>query len=368
MSSSETQAPTPPVGVIESLSRGFDLVAKKYWLLLIPLVLDVFLWLGPRITFQPAMNIMLDSFVDVWEPILSSHQQGMYTFFLSQTEGFQESINALQPQYLPLYGVPSIITGREAIDTNPGNFRPYIITANSPREMFGLFALSIGISLVFSTGYALQIANSVRPTRQKLTQLARRYVTILSQFVVLAVFVPLLILVFYLPFLLVTWRLLALSEVMNGFMGIAVGRIANLIGILGLFLILWLATFAIFTGHGILLNQRNIIEALWDSIRVVQWNMSATLFLLLIIVVIDGAMRALWFTANPDSALLIGVSIIGNAFISTGLIAATFIFFDDRHRYWQELRTRLVTELERRRSRQESAQTRQDSQNTPPEV
>ena len=40
----------PPPGVIGSLRAGFDVVSSHVWLILLPIVLDVFLWLGPRLS------------------------------------------------------------------------------------------------------------------------------------------------------------------------------------------------------------------------------------------------------------------------------------------------------------------------------
>ena len=44
-------------------------------------------------------------------------------------------------------------------------------------------------------------------------------------------------------------------------------------------------------------------------------------------------------------------SVPRNAFISTGLLTASFVFFRDRYRYWRELRAELMAELERRRQK-----------------
>ena len=40
----------PPPGVIGSLRAGFDAVSSHVVLILLPLALDVFLWLGPRLS------------------------------------------------------------------------------------------------------------------------------------------------------------------------------------------------------------------------------------------------------------------------------------------------------------------------------
>ena len=42
--------PTPPIGVIDSFGKGFETVMSQIALISIPLLLDLFLWLGPRLS------------------------------------------------------------------------------------------------------------------------------------------------------------------------------------------------------------------------------------------------------------------------------------------------------------------------------
>src|SRR5215211_467087 len=46
----------PPPGVIGSLKAGFDVVAGHVFLILIPLLLDLFLWLGPRLSVSKVLG------------------------------------------------------------------------------------------------------------------------------------------------------------------------------------------------------------------------------------------------------------------------------------------------------------------------
>ncbi len=65
VSPSTTQQP-PTLGVIDAVSAGLDAVLRHPWLLLIPLALDLFLWVGPRVQapalyrlFEPTLRQML---------------------------------------------------------------------------------------------------------------------------------------------------------------------------------------------------------------------------------------------------------------------------------------------------------------------
>jgi len=84
----------------------------------------------------------------------------------------------------------------------------------------------------------------------------------------------------------------------------------------------------------------------------VQWNMSATIFLVLLVVIINLSLTYIW-TLAPTGSWLAVVGVAGHAFVTTGLIAATFVFFKDRYRYWQEMRAEILAELERQRAQSE---------------
>ena len=45
-----------PTGVIETLSAGFAAVNRQLWVLLLPVLLDVFLWLGPHVSYSPLVG------------------------------------------------------------------------------------------------------------------------------------------------------------------------------------------------------------------------------------------------------------------------------------------------------------------------
>ena len=72
MGSENISAPTPPVGVIESFTVGFETVASRLVLLLLPLVLDLFLWVGPRLSYRPAF---MSYYEDIWQPTMASFDE-----------------------------------------------------------------------------------------------------------------------------------------------------------------------------------------------------------------------------------------------------------------------------------------------------
>src|ERR1051326_6269870 len=52
--------PEPPLGIIASITSGFETVNARLELILLPLGLDLFLWLGPHLSIKPMMEKFLN--------------------------------------------------------------------------------------------------------------------------------------------------------------------------------------------------------------------------------------------------------------------------------------------------------------------
>ena len=58
----ETQTLPPPPGIIGSLRTGFDTIAGHVTVILMPLALDILLWLGPRVSMDHMLQPVLKQF------------------------------------------------------------------------------------------------------------------------------------------------------------------------------------------------------------------------------------------------------------------------------------------------------------------
>ena len=54
------EALPPPPGVVGSLKAGFDVIASNISVILLPLALDLFLWLGPRLRVDRIFQSLFD--------------------------------------------------------------------------------------------------------------------------------------------------------------------------------------------------------------------------------------------------------------------------------------------------------------------
>lgn len=344
MSIPRFEPPAPPVGVIESLASGFETVAGRLSLVLLPLVLDLFLWTGPRITVQPAIEAFYTNFEATWSPVLEQQPPEVREQFELTADRLAEAARELGPQYLPvvrwpmgdvlLLGVPTFVVW-QSVAPLPFAFEPPLLEVHSLVTMLALAVLlPMGWSVI-GVFYRGLVAQEVRDRRVRLFSLLGRLPLYWLNLAVFVAVLGLLALAVMLPFVMVGLFLFPVAE-----------PLSELVVTAGVFVIMWLGIFASFTVHSVLLNGRWALSALWESVRVVQWNLSSATLLWLLVVGLNLGLGYLfqWAGLTMDQ-WLVPLAIGVHAFLSTALIAATYVYFKDRYRHWHEMRVLLLEKL-----------------------
>src|SRR5512138_223183 len=63
------EALPPPPGVLGSLKAGFDTISVHLTAILLPLALDLLLWLGPRLSVKDYYQSMLPQLAESWRAL-----------------------------------------------------------------------------------------------------------------------------------------------------------------------------------------------------------------------------------------------------------------------------------------------------------
>lgn len=334
--------PKPPVGVIESLTTGFETIASHIGLALFPALLDLFLWLGPRLSISPLTQSLI-AFVNTLTAPDENTAQGLQAMveFL-KTTGERTNVFAFLST-APL-GVPSLID-LNIFDSNPVG-QPLVLGVDNALIFFTL-ALGLAIvGLLLGTVYFVLIGaqfaeDGLTPVsfiKNVIVNWAR--VTALALVAIIFIVTVSFIVIFFVS--VVQLLLVALSSLAPGMSEVGL-FIAALSQTLLAMLILWVLLFLVFSVHGMVLKNRGVFGSIWDSIRLVQWNLLSVVGLFLLIYVISIGLRYLFSLPSPQSWLMLA-GIAGHAFISTGLVAATFAYYKDRYRWWMEMREWLLTQ------------------------
>jgi hypothetical protein len=341
------RAPAPPVGVIESVSTGFETVTGKLILILLPLALDLFLWLGPRLSVRPlVLNLLsqIGRLVDL-EPSVAPVETAWRAILMPVAQRFN-LLSLLSVPAVPRVGclpgawcLPSLMAVRAPVTAPSG--APLVIQVGSWLEVLTLVVALYLIGLFLGACYLGAIAVHVRDARVDLRVLLRQVWGWWARLVAFAALVAAGVVVFMVP---VTVAALIAGQVL-GELGMLVVYFA------GASVGLWVLFYMAFVVHGMILLGRGLFGAIRDSARVVQWNLPSTVGLFAVTAAVSFGLSVIW-SIPAESSWLSLVGIAGHAYVVTGLAAGTFVFFKDRYRWSAELREYLAAraQAERRKT------------------
>jgi hypothetical protein len=331
-----THASTPlaaPIGVIESFGRGFETVLSQLSLIALPLLLDLFLWLGPHLTVAPLLgevSVMLEA------QLRDADVPGeMYDAMHLALQQAGESLNVFGFLSTAPLGVPSMMVANASAVTPLGAVLSVPVSSGVT-----LFGLTVGLSvmgLLLGAAFFGLVARRVLPEEQRgsdeqmLGHLWGHWLRLLG----FAATVLLAMLLF--------GFVMAMLSALLSMLHALLGGVATSLGIA---LWIWALFFVTFTVHGVVMHNRELLPALRNSLRMVRWNMPAVTVLFALIIVLSWGLGFLWSLPPGDSWLLLA-GITAHAFVATGVVAATFHFYQDRLRWCDDMQAALAEQKRR---------------------
>jgi hypothetical protein len=334
-----SQMPKPPLGVLGALRAGFSVVNNRLELALFPLALDLFLWLGPRLSIKPITTALMQGLEQLagysTDPQVAQQMSTMRSFFTDL--GNQYNLFSVLST-APL-GVPSLMAGRMA-DTAPAGVPRAVWPVTSPFFHLDLFILFSLVGLFLGAVYFNCIAQQIRAQRLDVGQLLRQ---VWGDWVRLAVFAVLAALALALA--------LAPVWVLGVFVAMFFPQVGALVFVATVTVVMWGVFYLCFTVPAMVLQRRGLFGALWDSLRVAQWSLASTVGLYTMLFVISLLLSLVWNLVAPDSWVTLA-ALGGNALVTTALVAAAFAFYQDRYRWWGEMRQALQANLNRQKAAQ----------------
>lgn len=297
--------------LVDTISQGFGVVNKRPWVLLIPLMLDLIYWLGPRISPQPLAGRLL-ALAKALDP---QHWDAQRQQLADQLNGVQSPVDlspvAFIPNMLPKF--VNLLTPLIPTPTPP--IAPVTWHIGSIATLLGSIIVINGLSLLATTLFLLPLAELIRGQRSiGWRWLARTFGSFISILLVVAG-LGLAVLV---PFMLLSTFVLQVNSVLG-----------EIILTFGIALIFWLLFTASFSFDAVVISGVGPIRALLTSLLVVQRSFWSALGLFLLGWMILWGMSAFWTWLAATMVGLI-VALVGSAYISSGLAAAHLVFYRDR--------------------------------------
>jgi hypothetical protein len=304
----------PPPGVFGSLKAGFDVVSNRVILILLPLGLDLLLWLGPRLSvnelLSPYFKFVFDQMrrsvaeADL-EPILQYQSlmvERLQDFnllgLLSKFQIFPIGITSLSAQTLPVQNPLGISS---------------VVIVSSIWLMLGLVFVLIPLGWVGGGVYFRQVAGSILGEEE----MGVGFLNAVFQTILLSVIWLVCLVVIVVPTVFVIGLIQLISPLL-----------ANLAFLVFLFLTFWLVVPLFFAPHGIFVRRQNALYSIYSSVRMIRFSLPTSAMFVLSVFLLSRGLDLLWSAPDTGSWLAL-VGFAGHAFITTVLLAASFIYYRD---------------------------------------
>jgi hypothetical protein len=265
--------------------------------------IDLAIWRGPKLSMSTIVEGMVGSLNNL--AVSMPQSSGAATDAMTEVTGILRD-TLTQTNLFGLFawdslGVPSI-TASLPIQTGDR-----IIQLTQIWQLALVEVAILAVGLLFAAAYLVLIAQSVHQEPLPPGDLARRTLTAWARLTVIALMVSIGV-----------GSALLVSALLGPL---------SIIVMIGLF---WIVLYISFFPQAIALAGLRPVPALFSSFSVVRTNLWPTLFLLVLVNLLDSGLSLVWqrVTATAPSATV--VAILLSALIGSGLTAALFIYYRDR--------------------------------------
>lgn len=297
------------IGTIDALTSGFNLIARRPWTILLPIAINLIVWLGPRLSIAPLTHAAADALRAT--ATLQTGQYGEWVQSAAQAlTDWGEAANLVD---LLGIGMPVLAVTSEGQTVWP--------VYNGPAAAALSGALLAGGILLMAL-YLVIIAQQVRDERIALAAIAGRTWRVVWRLLVLGIV------------------LLGITTVVSlpGVMGIGLLALFSLQGAAiltsllvwgALFLMVWLLFYLFFVLDAMALDDAGVGQAVSRSVVLVRQNVGPTLALALLTILLGVGLGEVWYVVAKTTAGIVA-GVIANAYVATALAAASLIFYSSR--------------------------------------
>lgn len=319
--------------VIETLSEGYRSVNRRPLLLLLPILLNLYLWFGVQISFGPLLNTLVDLIQEQPRAVGASAMA-------EQIEQLRQVAQwDMQPALVALNFIPRLTMNEVDASRTTGLLglpmmrpvlpvlspgRPTIVVDSVWGALLTLLLVN-SATLALSAPFLTRLAEAVRGDRAPLGQWLRRTSRALLAIAGYIGIAGGVVVALGLPFILLVSVMAALSPAL---------------AVMALFILFtvwfWGSIYIGFAPEAIAVSGIGPLRALRASYEIVRQNILATLGFLALSYIIAVGTGVIWLMLQSSFAtagLIIGI--VGSAYIGSGLLAARMAFYRERLRRWQ---------------------------------
>jgi hypothetical protein len=307
METEQTKLPPPP-HLISSFAAGFDTIANHVALILLPILVDVFLWLGPHLQVKQTILSLLKRSQSVQLPLAAETMPDPAT---------------VQQAYSDFFTRFNLFAGLRTFPVGPASLMSGSLPTESPLgspvtyELSSIFSVAGWALLILVVGWIAGGLYYYFVSSAALTLPRCPLVPAIFQVIVLGSFWLMIMFIAAIPILTILSATLLVSPFLAQAFLFLLGMVA-----------LWLILPVFFSPHGIFAYQQNALTAIRNSLRLMRYTLPTSGLFLLGIIIIGQGLDFLWRTPPATSWWML-VGIAGHAFVSTALLAASFVYYRD---------------------------------------
>jgi uncharacterized membrane protein len=314
----------PPPSVVSSIKAGFDAIAAHITAILLPLALDLFLWLGPRLSMEKLFLSIQADIVELWRSSGISAAD-----IRTVTSWYAEMLPKLNLFWLlraiPI-GISSLLYGRDIPQTPLGTRS--ILQVGSDGNLLGWMSALTLVGWIGGGMFFRRVAWLATAKGEDDPVHAGRAIgqtILLSMFwtgIALAILVPVII-------------FMSLLLQFNQFFGQITILVVSLFS-------MWLIVPMFFWPHGVFIRKENALVSILSSMRLARFTLPTSSIFVLTVFLLSVGLNFLWNIPPKDSWMTL-VGLLGHAFVTTALLAASFIYYRDMNIWLQTVLDRLKT-------------------------
>ena len=305
------------MGLIDTLTAGFRLVWRRPWLILLPVVVDGLLWLGPQLTVGPLVDVMME--VIRASGIPTDAAQGLMVS--------PDVLVELAASFNLLWLLSNSLTWFNVL--LPGLVDPVrlglaaaaidIPLATLPLVAPLLAVAGLGLGSAFLTSIVVQLEGPAELAPSFLRRWLRTWGWVV-------VYGLLLLVLFMLSTFVLSLGLSMMLLVVPGLVNV----FSTLVVLTGTWILVGLFLFLYFVAAAIASDGVGLGQAVRRSLVVVMQNFWSTVGLIVLTGLILLGFQFIFQRLAEIGPVAIIASILANAILLTGLTAARLIFYRDR--------------------------------------
>lgn len=310
----------PPPGIINSLKAGFDAIAAHIHAIFLPVLLNLFLWLGPRLRMDAFFGSIKSNMISIWR--MSGAPAAEIQMMTSEYERVLQMLPDVNffrfIRTLPI-GISSLIFPEANGNTPLGS--PMVLQVDAFTLVIWMLVLTL-IGWVGGGFYFRSVARiAMEGNEDSYVSVSRSIV----QTVLLSITFTIITMVIGLPLMLI----LSIALQFNQF-------VANILVLLLSLASMWLVVPLFFWPHGLFVKKQNFITSIITSIQMARFTLPTSSMFILVVFLLTAGLKYLW-VIPPQSSWMTLFGIFGHAFVTTGLLAASFIYYRDMNIWLQKV-------------------------------